>query len=135
MDKPPVPIAWKFELARARQWEGGVPVGYGDWSPPQVSLTKPCVPEGSIRNLTPLVPELWGLRVHPKFSLHFVGTDIHGDPNWETIYAHSEWSLVAIYRQLNAEQIRHAMFQKWEADKAERGSNNSGWVDYTPEDL
>lgn len=47
-------IAWSYELARVRYWEGGKPTGWGDWGPPQLSFTKPSVPEGSIRNLTAL---------------------------------------------------------------------------------
>jgi hypothetical protein len=48
------PAAWSFELARARTWEDGRPVGWDDWGPTQLSHLKPHVPEGSIRNLEPL---------------------------------------------------------------------------------
>jgi hypothetical protein len=44
------PVAWTYELARAKLHEGG----YTDWGPTSVAFLKPCVPEGSIRNLTPL---------------------------------------------------------------------------------
>lgn len=46
-------VAWVFELATHRDPETGA---YSFWNPPQLSFTKPCVPEGSIRNLTPLGP-------------------------------------------------------------------------------
>jgi hypothetical protein len=45
------PVAWVYELARARHPETGE---YTNWGPPQVTLYEPCVPEGSIRNLRPL---------------------------------------------------------------------------------
>jgi hypothetical protein len=48
------PVAWRFELARSRVWVDGRPAEWTDWSRPKVSLVEPCVPEGSIRNLTPL---------------------------------------------------------------------------------
>jgi hypothetical protein len=44
------PIAWVFELAKARMNNGE----YCDWGPPQLSFVSPCVPAGSIRNLQPL---------------------------------------------------------------------------------
>ena len=47
------PVAWSYELANARRWEGGKPAEYCDWRP-RVSVDKPCVPSGSIRNLRPL---------------------------------------------------------------------------------
>lgn len=47
------PIAWMFELAAAIKCDG-YSHSYCDWGPPQLSFTKPCVPEESIRNLVPL---------------------------------------------------------------------------------
>ena len=44
------PVAWVFELARARRTNGE----YVNWGPPQLAFKKPEVPEGSIRNLRPL---------------------------------------------------------------------------------
>ena len=44
-------MAWRYELARRYD---GYPARYSDWGPPQLSFEKPNVPEGSIRNLTPL---------------------------------------------------------------------------------
>ena len=43
------PVAWRFELATMRAGDT-----YTGWRAPQLSFRKPCVPEGSIRNLTPL---------------------------------------------------------------------------------
>jgi hypothetical protein len=43
------PVAWRYELA-AGMTDGE----YSNWQPPQVTLHKPCVPEGAVRNLTPL---------------------------------------------------------------------------------
>lgn len=43
------PVAWRYELA-AGMTDGE----YSNWQPSQVTLHKPCVPEGAIRNLTPL---------------------------------------------------------------------------------
>lgn len=45
------PTAWVFELAQAFNSETGK---YSDWGEPRLSFVKPCVPEGSIRNLRPL---------------------------------------------------------------------------------
>lgn len=47
------PVAWSFELATVRDRETGE---YSSWGEPRLSFTKPCVPEGSIRNLTALGP-------------------------------------------------------------------------------
>jgi hypothetical protein len=41
---------WSYELARGKTAHES----YCDWGPPQISFRKPSVPEGSIRNLTPL---------------------------------------------------------------------------------
>lgn len=49
------PIAWVFELAHFYDRKTGE---YSGWSKPQVSLTEPSVPEGSIRNLRPLFAAL-----------------------------------------------------------------------------
>lgn len=46
------PAAWLFELARAVHYDQGRKY-YDAWEP-QLSLTKPNVPEGSVRNLRPL---------------------------------------------------------------------------------
>lgn len=46
-----VPVAWVFELATCIREDGT----YSGWDEsPRLSMTKPCVPEGSIRNLRPL---------------------------------------------------------------------------------
>jgi hypothetical protein len=45
------PIAWMFELARGYDRQTGE---YCNWGGAQVSFTKPNVPPGSIRSLTPL---------------------------------------------------------------------------------
>lgn len=47
------PVAWSYELANARRWVDGKPAEYCDWQP-YVTVRKPCVPSGSIRNLRPL---------------------------------------------------------------------------------
>lgn len=44
------PVAWKYELATHINTNNT----YGGWSSPKVSLSKPNVPAGSIRNLIPL---------------------------------------------------------------------------------
>lgn len=49
------PGAWKYELAHSRVWDGCQPVGWTDWRW-HLSESKPCVPEGSLRNLIPLFP-------------------------------------------------------------------------------
>jgi hypothetical protein len=48
----PEPAAWAYELATTFRGEGGN-ASYGGWVP-RLSREKPNVPEGSIRNLTPL---------------------------------------------------------------------------------
>lgn len=45
-------IAWVFELAQTFDRETSK---YSNWSDPQLSFGKPCVPEGAIRNLRPLI--------------------------------------------------------------------------------
>lgn len=50
---PGEPVAWKYELAHARTWENGTPVGWADWHW-YLTNYEPHVPEGSLRNLTPL---------------------------------------------------------------------------------
>jgi hypothetical protein len=45
------PVAWVFELGRARYTDTGE---YANWGDPQLSFTKPRVPDESIRNLRPL---------------------------------------------------------------------------------
>lgn len=50
----PAPAAWIFSLARAKLIDKDE---YTDWGPVQVSLTKPAVPENSIRDLRALVYE------------------------------------------------------------------------------
>jgi len=44
------PVAWSFQLASYISTGGE----YMKWSATQLSTSKPCVPEGSIRNLMPL---------------------------------------------------------------------------------
>jgi hypothetical protein len=45
------PVAWVFELAKYYNKDTRE---YSVWGEPQLSFTKPCVPEGSIRNLRAL---------------------------------------------------------------------------------
>lgn len=45
------PLAWAFELAT---WYDAEAKTYSLWDKPQLSFTRPSVPAGSIRNLTPL---------------------------------------------------------------------------------
>ena len=44
------PVAWVYELA-SFMWPDG---SYGGWMGKQLAFQKPCVPEGSVRDLTPL---------------------------------------------------------------------------------
>jgi hypothetical protein len=62
------PVAWSFELAQARNQQTGEWVHFG---PPQLSFTKPNVPDDSIRNLTPLAP-VAGVKVKPPKWHHEV---------------------------------------------------------------
>jgi hypothetical protein len=51
------PVAWLYEQAQAREYADGFdkpPTGWSHWSTRLLSFTKPNVPDGSIRNLTPL---------------------------------------------------------------------------------
>lgn len=89
------PVAWRYELATVRYWEGDKPTGWGCWSPPKLSLTKPCVPEGSIRNLTPLYADdpaalRAALHLFREFLLRNVtqwdtGAGVSGHPMWAHI--------------------------------------------------
>lgn len=46
-------VAWSYELACSRNWVDGKPAEYCDWQA-YVTVRKPNVPPGSIRNLRPL---------------------------------------------------------------------------------
>jgi hypothetical protein len=91
------PVAWRFELARSRVWVDGRPAEWTDWSRPKVSLVEPCVPEGSIRNLTPLyeqpnTPTEDVERVASQVVERTVARlrelhDYAGRPSWEKVIA------------------------------------------------
>lgn len=49
--KPEI-VAWQYSIAKARYLDGS---GYTDFGPLEISTTKPNVPEGSIRDLRPLI--------------------------------------------------------------------------------
>lgn len=49
-------LGWRYELAHARMWRDEKPAEYIDWRW-CLSKDKPHVPEGSLRNLTPLYAE------------------------------------------------------------------------------
>lgn len=51
--KMDAPIAWSFELAEGIEHVDGAKK-FVDFGPPQLSYTEPHVPEGAVRNLTPL---------------------------------------------------------------------------------
>jgi hypothetical protein len=72
------PYAWRFELARAILPDGAT---YHNWSVPQVSETKPCVPEGSIRNLTPL----YAIKTNPEIDLDNLPQDVDGNDPIENL--------------------------------------------------
>lgn len=57
---PAEPVAWRYELATTMEWKDGKavgPAGYGGWKW-HLTEYEPQVPEGSLRNLTPLYAAL-----------------------------------------------------------------------------
>jgi hypothetical protein len=80
------PVAWKYELASSIRDDGT----YTNWQPPVVRLKKPHVPEGSIRNLTPLFahPAPTAPGDGPLWMMHVRGPDdIYPAPDYETALA------------------------------------------------